>query len=128
MKWKLYQLCCLYNMIIVSAYTCSVFYIVLQEHFNGTEDFFTFLIFLVAVLIFFIKNYMGNILFNKIKSHASHRNRFGLSFYFLWFISLAATVGFVFLVYDLVKSEDFINLFTRSIRDMFIILSMYITI
>jgi hypothetical protein len=127
-KWKLYQLCCLYNILIVSVYTCIVLFFFVKEPVEGLDDFLGLFLILISFAAFFFKNLMGNRLCNQLKNNISHTDSFGLGFYLLWLVCLVLTLILIVMLLGATTAEMFTNLRGRKFTDIILISSLYLLI
>lgn len=128
MKWKLYQLCCLYNILIVSVYACIVLFFFVKEPGGGSGNFLTLLLIIVSFASFFFKNLMGNRLCGQLKNNISHTDSFGLSFYLLWLACLVLTIILIVILWGEASAEMFTDLGGRKLTDIALISSLYLLI
>lgn len=97
MKWKLYQLASLYNLVFSAGFACMITFSIIKR--SGLEDLAWLFLFLVMMAVVAIKNQMSYRLYLRMKSKEAHTERFGVAFYFLWVLNLVVLVLIGILLY-----------------------------
>lgn len=103
MKWKIYQLCSLYNLAATAILFCLMSYFLVTDPPSINDLVYIFLY--VAVLsIVGMKNWMGYRLCMKLKAKEANSERFGVAFYFLWILNIVILIVFAIGVYSITTS------------------------
>ena len=127
MKWKVYNVCCLYNIVAMIVFLILFIKEISREFSGINRSNIGELVFIMLFLsLMFVKTMMGRKLYARLKNHDVHEPGFGAFFYFLWILNIVCVVMLLVFAIDTIPSRLFLSFSLEALVDLVAFVSFYL--